>query len=213
MDLKTNQKDALTEIINIGCGQAARSLSMMVNKRVILEAPSVDIVPIYQLTTALTELEDSSLLTIHQLFSGAITGDMMLLFDMESAPRLLKMFYEQQALYTTRGESSPTTDSDNYESLTELGNILLGAFAGSFGNLLHIQIRFAVPELHKISLISMLDSLKVGKEELRYAVVVKIFFRLLDEDIQSRMLIVMGVASLETLFEAIEEQGFIINEG
>jgi chemotaxis protein CheC len=151
-------------------------------------------------------LVDSSLLTVHQMFSGELSGDMMLLFEAKSAPKLVKLF--------NRGLTQKLTDeenlkSDNVDELAELGNILLGAFAGAFGNLLHIQIRFAVPALHKVSLLSMLDSLKVGKEELRYAVVVRIFFRLVEDDIESRMLIVMGVASLEALLRAIESEGFL----
>jgi chemotaxis protein CheC len=213
MILKPNQRDALTEIINIGCGQAARSLGLMVNRRVVLEAPTLDIVPLTELESALSEMGDSNLLTVHQLFTGTMSGDMMLLFEADSVPRLFKLVSEQHPSILSAEEhgSIDSRKPDYYESLTELGNILLGAFAGSFGNLLHVQIRFAVPKLHKVSLISMLDSLMVGYEELRYAVVVKIYFRLMEDDIESRMLIVMGIASLEELFKAIAEQGFIIN--
>lgn len=206
MNLSEKHRDALMEIINIGFGQAARSLGLMVNRQVLLEAPYVEVIPITELENALSELADSSLLTVHQMFSGELSGDMMLLFEAKSAPKLVKLFNRGLTQKLTEEEHSKSV---NVDELAELGNILLGAFAGAFGNLLHIQIRFAVPALHKVSLLSMLDSLKVGKEELRYAVVVRIFFRLVEDDIESRMLIVMGVASLEALLRAIESEGFL----
>jgi chemotaxis protein CheC len=210
MKLSTKQKDALMEIINIGFGQAARSLGRMVNRQVLLDAPYVDIIPINELEGALSELAESSLLTVHQLFSGELSGDMILLFDTFSAPRLATLFSQGQNLEDMEDSaSSVIEDLDYIDPLTELGNIMLGAFASSFGNLLHIQIRFSVPEMHKLSLLSMLETIKIGEEEMRYAVIVRIYFRLIEEEIQSRMLIVMGIDSLESLFKAIKAEGFL----
>lgn len=212
MKLSDKHRDALIEIINIGFGQAARSLGVMVNRQVLLDAPSVEVIPLTELDKALSEMAESSLLTVHQLFSGQLSGDMMLVFDDQSAQKLVRLIEKSQNQgLNEKSGSSDTVTGEFIDSLIELGNILLGAFAGSFGNLLHIQISFAVPELKKVSLLSMLESIKLGKEELRYAVVVKVFFRLVEDDIESRMLIVMGVASLEALFRAIEAEGFIIN--
>jgi chemotaxis protein CheC len=212
MNLSAIQKAALMELINIGFGQAARSLGSMVNRQVHLDAPYLEVIPISNLDSALYELADTSVLTIHQFFSGELSGDMMLLFDARSTPRLAQLFkHGQDGDTRVKSDCDTSEEADDIDCLTELGNILLGAFASSFGNLLHIQIRFTVPELKKDSLLSMLESIKMGNEEVRYAVIIRIFFRLIEDDIESRMLIVMGVSSLEALFKAIEKQGFIIN--
>jgi chemotaxis protein CheC len=207
MKLRDDQKDALGELINIGFGQAAYALARIVEQRVILEAPDINIVPLRELGNTLEDMGDERLLTIHQLFSGKLSGDMMLLFDLDSALKLTRLLNNK---YQRKIEKFPDTlEASAFDSLSEIGNILLSAFAGSFGNLLHIQISFAVPQLHKVSLLSMLESLVVGENEIRYALVVKIFFRLVEDDVQSHMLIVMGIHSLENLFQAMVEEGFL----
>jgi chemotaxis protein CheC len=88
--------------------------------------------------------------------------------------------------------------------LTEVGNILLNACLGMFGNLLHIQVSFSVPRLHLESLNSVLKSLVIGKEELRYALVVYTAFRMRDSEVTGYLVIVLGVASLDRLIREVE---------
>jgi len=51
----------------------------------------------------------------------------------------------------------------------------------------------------------MLDSLVIGKEELRYALVVYTTFQLRDSSVTGYLVIVLGVASLDRLLHAVEE--------
>jgi chemotaxis protein CheC len=52
-----------------------------------------------------------------------------------------------------------------------------------FGNMLRVQVSFSVPRLHLESLSSVLRSLIIGKEELRYALVVYTTFRMRDSEV------------------------------
>ena len=63
------------------------------------------------------------------------------------------------------------------EVLTEVGNILLNACLGVFGDLLRVRFTFAVPRLHLETLRSMMDSLVIGDDELRHALLVGARFR------------------------------------
>ena len=49
MELTAVQRDALTELINIGFGRAAASLSRLTGYRVLLDVPSVSIHPMERL--------------------------------------------------------------------------------------------------------------------------------------------------------------------
>ena len=68
-------------------------------------------------------------------------------------------------------------DASAREVLTEVGNILLNACLGSFGNLLHVRVSFSVPRLNLDTLHGVLESLTVDREGMRYALVVHAGFR------------------------------------
>jgi chemotaxis protein CheC len=91
------------------------------------------------------------------------------------------------------------------EVLTEVGNILLNACLGVFGDLLHIRFTFAVPRLHLESLTTMLDSLVIGQEELRHALLVGARFRVRATEVTGCMVLVLGVSSLDRFVRAVEE--------
>ena len=89
--------------------------------------------------------------------------------------------------------------------LTEVGNILLNACLGTFGNLLQVQVSFSVPHLeprHAVRRSS--SSLIVNREGLRYALVVHAGFRLRDAEVTGYLVIVLSVASLDRLIRAVE---------
>jgi chemotaxis protein CheC len=96
-------------------------------------------------------------------------------------------------------------DASAREVLTEVGNILLNACLGTFGNLLQVQVSFSVPRLNLETLSDVLKSLLVGSEGLRYALVVHAGFRLRDTELTGYLVIVLSVASLDRLIRAVEE--------
>jgi chemotaxis protein CheC len=91
--------------------------------------------------------------------------------------------------------------------LTEVGNILLNACLGVFGDLLQVHVSFSVPRLHLEQLRELLHSLMIGKEGLQYALLVHATFRLRDSAVSGYLVLVLGVASLDQLMRAIEQLG------
>ena len=89
--------------------------------------------------------------------------------------------------------------------LTEVGNILLNACLGTFGNLLQVQVSFSVPHLNLDTLHEVLQSLLVNREGLRYALVVHAGFKLRDAEVTGYLVIVLSVASLDRLIRAVED--------
>ena len=202
MLLSEQQQDALSELINIGFGRAASALSILVGQRVLLEAPQVDLYPIAEMHHALDTLSGNEITSVHQVFSGKLSGDAMLLMDSQSATALVDL------LSGGTGTPHEMTEQDR-ESLRETGNILLNAFTGSFGNLLHVHISFTVPHLQHDSLRNMLTSLMIDQRELEYALIVRVNFRLIQGDVSGYVVIVMGIQSLKALMDAMRINGFI----
>ena len=95
-------------------------------------------------------------------------------------------------------------DGTAREVLTEVGNILLNACLGSFGNLLKVQVSFSVPQLNLDTLHGVIESLTVNREGMRYALIVHAGFRLRDAEVRGMLVIVLSVASLDKLIRAVE---------
>jgi chemotaxis protein CheC len=202
MLLTNTQKDALSELINIGFGRAAGALSILVGQRVIIQAPEVSMYPIDSLEQALAELVGQDVTTVHQVFSGKVCGDAMLLMDANSATILVDLL--------SGGKGIPhQLDEGDREALGETGNILLNAFIGSFGNLLKVHISFTVPQLRIESLHNMLRTLLIDNEDVEYALIVQVHFLLAGGDVSGYVVIVMGIASMDALFESMQAAGYL----
>jgi chemotaxis protein CheC len=200
MDLTDQQRDALTEVLNIATARTAAALSDLTGQRVMLDVPRVAVHPIAELTAALRTFVQGDIVTVHQIFSGPVAGDALLLLAHGAAVTLIDLMTSENARSKRLNESAR-------EVLTEVGNILLNACMGVFGDLLQVRVSFAVPRLHLDELGGMLHSLIIGHEELQYALLVHTTFHLRDSEVNGYLVIVLGVASLDHLLQAIEHLG------
>ena len=191
------QTDALRELVNIAFGLTASKLSEISSRRVVLEAPVVAIHPMGDVARELGSFVTGEVATVHQVFSGSVSGDAVLLLNYEGALKLSNLLVEEHL-------RSPRFDPSTGEVLTEVGNMLLSACLGVFGNLLHVHITFSVPRLHLDSLGHFLNSITVSEHGLRYAVLITTSFKIVDQGVEGRVVIILGVSSLERLIEGIE---------
>lgn len=198
MELTATQKDALIELLNIGFGRAAASLSQLTGHRVMLEVPQVSVHAIVELENVLRTVVQNDIASVHQIFSGPVAGDALLLLDYQAAGMLKELLTNEPPLPLP-------LDASAREVLTEVGNILLNACLGTFGNLLQVQVSFSIPQLNLESLSDILRTLLVNREGLRYALVVHAGFRLRDAEVTGYLVIVLSVASLDRLIRAVEE--------
>ncbi len=199
MILTVEQQDSLKELINIGFGRAGASLSKLTGHRVILNAPEVNVYTIEEVGPALEmQIGRNDVATVHQVFSGSVTGDALLILDHSSAAVLKELLTGEPALPLT-------VDASAREVLTEVGNILLNACLGTFGNLLKVQVSFSLPRLNLEALNDVLQSLVIEHQELQYALVVRAGFNLRDSAITGFVVIVLGIAALDRLIRAVED--------
>lgn len=198
MQLSDVQHDALVELLNIGFGRAGASLSRLTNQRVVLEVPQVVVYPVEQLSAHLSNVISDEVASVHQAFSGPVGGDALLMLDPAAASALKELLTDEPALPLT-------LDASSREVLTEVGNILLNACIGTFGNLLKVPMSFTVPDIDIASLHSVVSRLlDQGGDGFRYALVVTAGFRLRDAEVTGYVVIVLTVQSLTRLLVAVE---------
>jgi chemotaxis protein CheC len=196
--LNARQTDALAELINMAFGLTAAKLSEIAGSRVRLDPPIVSIHPIQALARELGPFVTGPAASVHQVFSGPISGDAILFLNYESAVTLSNLLVEQHL----RAER---LDTSTGEILIEVGNMLLSACLGMFGNLFQVHVTFSIPSLHLDSLEHFLTSLSISGDELRHAVVIAAPFHIREQKVEGRIVIVLGVSSLERLIQAVEQ--------
>lgn len=199
MELTIGQKDALTELINIGYGRAAGALSELTGYRISLEVPQVTMHEIDDIGPLLENSIDRQVASVDQSFSGAVSGSALLMLDQSSALGLSRMLSDQPS---ATGEF----DSNAKEIITEVGNILLNACLGVFGNLLQIQVTFAVPRLQLESVVRVLKSVtSKSQEQLRYGLMIHTRFAVKAGDVTGYLVIILGIASMDRLLLELDQ--------
>lgn len=193
MELTPDQKDALTELINIGYGRAAGALSELTGYRITLEVPQVTMHAVAKIAPILENEIKSDVASVDQVFTGPIAGTALLLLDQQAAVALSQLMTDERS-------NTRELDSNGREIITEVGNILLNACLGVFGNLLQVPINFAVPHLLIDSVTDVMNAVgKQAKEHIDYGLMIHTRFSVKMNNVTGYLVIVLGITSLDRL--------------
>jgi chemotaxis protein CheC len=197
MVLTEQQTDALTELINIAFARTGAALSELTGHRVLLEPPRVALRLSSELDAELSKFLPGDIAWIHQVFEGPVAGDALLLLNSEGAVQLTE-------LLTDNSNGSHRLDESAREVLTEVGNILLNACLGVFGNVLHVQVGFSVPRLRLDNVDQLVQWLNSGSGELRYALVIFTKFQVRYSQVNGYLVLVLNMTSFDRLVNEID---------
>ena len=197
MKLTERQTDALAELINIAFARTGAALSELTGHRVLLNPPEVAVYRSEELRGALAKFVPGDIASIHQVFAGPVAGDALLLLNYAGAVQLTD-------LLTDEDQPSVFLDESAREVLTEVGNILLNACLGMFGNLLNVHVTFSVPRLHLETLDDLIASTTSDKTGMHYALVVYTAFQVRDSSVKGFLVIVLSVGSLDRLIQEVD---------
>ncbi|AQS38015.1 chemotaxis protein CheC, inhibitor of MCP methylation [Shewanella psychrophila] len=138
VSLTDMQEDALAELFNLGIGHAASLLSEMIQDKVELTTPKVEIVPIAKASKLLFEANAEEISAVEQSFEGGIDGVAMLVFPHCDSLELVK-----QILKT----NLPADQLSELESdaLIEVGNIILNSCFGCISDALETPFQSSLP--------------------------------------------------------------------
>jgi len=118
MNLDKEKKDILKEIANIGAGNAATAFSTMVDQKIDITVPRIELMPIEDLPEITGDQEDYISCTLIN-FDGEISGKILLVLEMQIVEKILHLMFGEGELPSAEIQSS---------ALRELGNILSGAY-------------------------------------------------------------------------------------
>jgi chemotaxis protein CheC len=134
------QKDALREVGNIGAGHAATALSQLLNTKINLNEPQIDVIKFRELASRVGH-EDRVVAAVHMYIRGQAPGQMVVLFDREQAiefvSRFLKRIIGDIQVFQSIADST----------LKEIGNIIAGSYLSAIANLTGQNVLPSVPAL------------------------------------------------------------------
>ncbi len=136
------ERDALTELVNIGVSRAAVTLRKMVGQKIILSVPAVEVLSIAHAADLIWQREGGSIVAVAQSLSGPFSGRALLIFPEDSGASLAALLLGG----VVDGNARNDRDFED-EALAETGNIVLNACFGSMGNMLSSRIHLSTPSV------------------------------------------------------------------
>ena len=144
-DLNTLHLDVLKEVGNIGAGNAATSLAVMIQKKIDMKVPAVKIMAI-ETVPRLLGGEENVVTGIYFGMTGALSGNIMVLLDINSSKTLTSILMGKPVERVEADEMPDLTDMDR-SALQEVGNILSGSYISSLAALTGLRINLSPPAL------------------------------------------------------------------
>ena len=191
------ERDALTEIVNIGVSRAASSLRKMIVDEVLLSVPSIEVVSQRRAARLISEREVSELIAVRQNFQGPFSGCALLIFPETNSLELVRA--------VTGGELSAADLIEmEHEALAETGNVILNSCLATMANMLKRSLTMTIPEVIRGSGASLF-AVDEGKESEGLVLFLYINFSVRKHDIRGYIAMIMDLPSLAMLKELLAE--------
>ncbi len=191
------ERDALTEIVNIGVSRAASNLRKMIGGEVLLSVPAIDVVSQRRAARLISEREVSELVAVRQDFEGAFSGRALLIFPETNSLELVRA--------VTGGELSVQEVLDmEVEALAETGNVILNSCLATMANMLKRSLNMTVPEVLRGTGASLFEVDQTTSSE-GLVLFLYIDFAVRKHDIRGYIAVITDLPSLATLKELLDE--------
>jgi len=185
------ETDALTELVNIGIGKAASGLREMVGEQILLSVPRIEVLSRDVAIASLQAQEPGTLVGIHQIFKGDVSGAAILVFPNEQSFELVRA--------VTGGELSREDILDlEPEALAEIGNIVLNGCLATIANNIQQTFRMSLPEVVRGDADHIFTAARASQSD-EMALFLHVNFTLAERNIRGYVTILMDVGSLLTL--------------
>jgi chemotaxis protein CheC len=190
------QEDAIVELLNIGMGVAARSLSEMVNEEISLSIPSLEMLSRQSAATHLSGEKPQQVAVVKQCFRGAVWGEALLLFPQDKSLELVPVLM--------KGVPNEMLDELAQDALVEVGNIILHACLASLANLLSIDLNSDIPFFLTGTADEILG-VNTAHQEDDIVMFLQMNFGLPIKDIKGYVAIVLEVSSVTQLKQQLDK--------
>ena len=189
--------DVLTEIGNIGAGNATTALSQLINARIDMRVPKVEMLSFAELAEVVGGAETlvaGILLSIDR----DINGTMLFMLESSAAHLLVRRLIGSGA-----DDDSSFTDMEK-SALQEIGNIISGAYLSAISSMTGLEISVSVPSLAfdmagAILSVPAIEFGKLGDE----ALLIESQFKDMDIDISGYFILIPTMESYKRIMKSL----------
>jgi chemotaxis protein CheC len=196
-DLSEVERDAISEIANLGVSRAAASLRQMVGEQVLLSVPAVRIVSRNEAASLVERGSSPRLVAVQQLFEGPFSGRALLIFPEDQSLELVRSIV---------GPEHPLEDIMDLEqeALSETGNIILNACLATIANVLHKPMQMSLPLVIRGDGSTMFET-GVRNADSDLVLFLYIDFTIKSRDIRGFIALLLDLPSILALKEIIRD--------
>ena len=204
--LSAEQVDFLTEMMNVGAGNAATALTQVLHCRVDIVLPRVFVI---------TDAQELSILTSPSLpvacarmdMVGDVSGGLFLIVPEEQKEDLIRL--AEQAMTGTgqswrAGLTSQESDALKLSVIAEIGNIVAGVYLTAVHDFCKLNIYHTVPTVATDMVQALLDeSLVRLSRQIQHIIVVENEFMVEEKLARTFLVMIPSVESVNTLLNSI----------
>ncbi len=189
--------DTLKELGSIGNGNAATALSGILNTKIEMSLPEVELLDFNDALYSMGNPEDVVAAVLVQM-SGDIEGVMLFILTQEFADEVLKrMLGKAEADFLA-------LDEIDISALTETGNIMISSYINALASLTNVNVTLSVPQM-SVNMLGGILSLPMAtmgyySDQL---MMINAGFKLEGKELKSDMLLLPDVESLNVLMKKL----------
>ncbi|AMN40463.1 chemotaxis protein CheX [Rhodoplanes sp. Z2-YC6860] len=196
-ELTEIERDAISEIANVGVSRAAASLRQMVGEQVLLSVPSVRIVSRQEAAKLVEGGNSPKLVAVQQSFEGPFSGRALLIFPQAQSLELVR------SIVGAEHSLEDVIDLEQ-EALAETGNIILNACLATIANVLRKTMRMSLPSVIRGDGATMFETNKSNSDG-NLVLFLYIDFTIRNRDIRGFIALLMDLPSITALKEIVKD--------
>ena len=196
-ELTEIERDAISEIANMGVSRAAASLRQMVGEQVLLSVPTVRIVSRQEAAGLVERGNSPKLVAVQQSFEGPFSGRALLIFPQAQSLELVR------SIVGAEHSLEDIIDLEQ-EALAETGNIILNACLATIANVLRKSMRMSLPSVIRGDGATMFETEK-SPSGGNLVLFLYIDFTIKNRDIQGFIALLMDLPSITALKDIVKD--------
>ncbi|KRN30723.1 chemotaxis protein CheC [Liquorilactobacillus mali] len=194
MEYTDIELDAIKEIINIGGGNAATSISKLVNQKINMHVPEISFLSYHELYKEIYAEDEEVHATISN-FSGDYSGIFLLVIPDKSIQKLIKLLLG--------GVSA--SDELEVSAINELTNIITNSFLNAIEGLLNTEMQTSVPRTQEDYFGAIISSSYLALEHYDDQIMImRNEFIYADEKIDSSLFLIPEQGVLDKMVESLQ---------
>jgi chemotaxis protein CheC len=188
--------DIIREVVNIGIGEAASSLSELVKDRVYINVPDIQIMDLANVPAYIQSEMKALGILISQDFHGLIDGKVLLTYSRECSISLVN------SLYGITKDITSLTNTD-IATLQEVGNIIIVSCISAISNIIGGRLNFTIPQVTMGVSGEYLQDLVKDLEEFEKCIIIKNQVTIRGNDIRGYIFILLTFRAFELVTEKL----------